>query len=241
MKLPSRNCAMTTYQPRSIRSHQMPPLESGDRLTRPEFERRYAAAPQIKKAELIEGVVYVASPLRFQQHAEPHSRLHGWLWTYQVATPGLRLGIEPTIRLDLDNEPQPDAVLIVDESVGGQARITEDGYLEGTPELVVEVAANSVSIDTGSKKQAYRRNGVLEYVIWQSYENQLEWFCLQDGDYVLLQPEADGVLRSRVFPGLWLAIDALLNNDMPTVLTVLQQGLQSAEHQEFTNQLATRR
>jgi Uma2 family endonuclease len=218
-----------------------PPLESGDRLSRPEFERRYTAAPHIKKAELIEGVVYVASPLRFQQHAEPHSRLHGWLWTYQVATQGLLLGIEPSVQLDMDNEPQPDIVLIVDEALGGRSRLTEDGYLEGAPELVIEIAASSVAIDTGSKKQAYRRNGVLEYIVWQSFENQLEWFCLVDGEYSLLQPDPDGIVRSRVFPGLWLVIDALLNNNMGEVLAILQQGLQSAEHQDFVRRLIERK
>jgi Uma2 family endonuclease len=227
-------------QPTHPNTQLLPPLESGDRLTRPEFERRYTAAPNIKKAELIEGVVYVASPLRFQQHAEPHSRLHGWLWNYQVSTPGLLLGIEPTVRLDLDNEPQPDIVLILDEAVGGRSRLTEDGYLEGAPELVVEIAASSVAIDTGSKKQAYRRNGVLEYIVWQSFENQLEWFCLVDGDYILLQPSPDGIIRSQVFPGLWLGIEALLSNNMAQVLSILQQGLQSGAHQEFVRQLSKR-
>jgi Uma2 family endonuclease len=217
-----------------------PPLQSGDRLSRTEFERRYAAAPQIKKAELIEGIVYVASPLRFQQHAEPHSRIHGWLWTYQISTPGLLLGIEPTVQLDLDNEPQPDIVLIVDAAFGGQAKLTEEGYLEGVPELVVEIAASSAAIDTGSKKQVYRRNGVLEYIIWQSYENQLEWFSLEDGEYQLLSPDPDGIIRSRVFPGLWLAVEALLGNQMRQVLEVLQAGLQSAEHKAFVEQLTGR-
>jgi Uma2 family endonuclease len=215
-----------------------PPLESGDRLTRPEFERRYEAATHIHRAELIEGVVYVASPLRFQHHAEPHSALHGWLWTYQVATPGLRLGIEPTIRLDFDNEPQPDIVLLLDESVGGQARLTEDGYLEGTPELVVEIAASSVAIDMGSKKQAYRRNGVLEYIVWQSYENRLDWFQLVEGDYQLLLPDETGVIRSQTFPGLWLAVDALLGDKMARVLEVVQAGVQSPQHQAFVQELA---
>jgi Uma2 family endonuclease len=212
-------------------------LENGDRLTRPEFERRYLDAPHIKKAELIEGIVYVASPLRFQQHAEPHSRLHGWLWTYQISTPALRLGIEPTIRLDLDNEPQPDIVLILEEAVGGQAKLTDDGYLEGVPELVVEIAASSAAIDTGSKKQAYRRNGVLEYIVWQSFENRLHWFHLVEGEYQALLANEDGIIRSQVFPGLWLAVEALLNNQMAQVLEVLQLGLNSPEHKEFVEQL----
>jgi Uma2 family endonuclease len=234
---------MTTHLPRQTLSDEqrIPPLESGDRLSRPEFERRYAAAPCVKKAELIEGIVYVASPLRFSPHAEPHSRLITWLGTYAAYTPGTKSGIEPTIRLDLDNEPQPDGVLILDESAGGQARLTEDGYLEGTPELIAEIAASSVAIDTGSKMQAYRRNGVKEYLVWQAFENHLEWFCLIDGEFVLQSPDAGGVIRSRIFSGLWLAVDALLTNNMVRVLEVLQEGVRSPEHQSFVQQLVTRK
>jgi Uma2 family endonuclease len=213
------------------------PLESGDRLTRPEFERRYRASP-IKKAELIEGVVYVASPLRFQQHAEPHSRLTTWIGTYVALTPGTRSGIEPTGRLDLDNEPQPDIVLLIDEAAGGQARLNPDGYLEGTPELVIEIAASSAAIDLGDKKQAYRRNGVAEYLVWQVYDNRLDWFSLVDGDYQLLPVDAEGVVRSITFPGLWLAVPALLQGDMAQVLRVLQAGLQSPEQQQFVADLS---
>ena len=216
---------------------KLPPLESGDRLTRPEFERRYAAAPHIKKAELIEGIVYVASPLRFTPHAEPHSRLVTWLGTYATFTPGTRSGIEPTVRLDLDNEPQPDIVLILDEAVGGQARLTEEGYLEGLPELVVEIAASSAAIDLGNKKQAYRRNGVKEYIVWQVFENQLDWYQLVDGEYRSLSPDEDGIIRSQTFPGLWLAVEDLLSNQMMQVLTVLQDGLKSPEHTVFVANL----
>ncbi|NEQ21909.1 MAG: Uma2 family endonuclease [Microcoleus sp. SIO2G3] len=216
---------------------QVPPLESGDRLTRPEFERRYAAATHIKKAELIEGIVYVASPLRHKQHGLPHSRVITWLGVYQALTPGVDLSVEPTVRLDLDNEPQPDAVLFIEPDAGGQTQLSSDGYIEGSPELIVEIAASSASIDRGKKKQAYRRNGVLEYVIWQSYENQIEWFVLTDGEYRLLSPDTDGIIRSQVFPGLWLAVEALLNNRMARVLEVVQEGLKSAEHTAFVEQL----
>ncbi|PSB23086.1 hypothetical protein C7B76_01500 [filamentous cyanobacterium CCP2] len=221
--------------------HQLPPLESGDRLTRPEFERRYAAAPHIKKAELIEGIVYVASPLRHEQHGKPHSRVMTWLGVYQAMTPGVDLSVEPTVRLDLDNEPQPDAVLFIEANAGGQTRISPDGYIEGSPELIVEIAASSAAIDSGIKKQVYRRNGVLEYVIWQSYDNQLEWFWLTDGEYQLLSPDPDGIIRSRVFPGLWLAVEALLSNQMSRVLTALQEGLNTSEHDAFVKQLGEKR
>ena len=217
----------------------VPWLESGDRLTRPEFERRYAAAPHIRKAELIEGIVYVASPLRFQKHAQPHSRLTTWLETYAAFTPGTSSGIEPTVRLDLDNDVQPDIVLVRDELVGGGARLTEDGYLEGVPELVVEIAASSAAIDLGNKRQVYRRNGVSEYIVWQSLEQRLDWFHLVAGDYQPLLPDEAGIIRSQVFPGLWLAVDAFKNNQMMDVLQVAQQGINTAEHARFVEKLAS--
>jgi Uma2 family endonuclease len=208
----------------------LPPLENGDRLTRYEFERRYNAMPHLKKAELIEGVVYMAVALRFRSHSEPHGNLIGWLWTYKIVTPGIELGIEPTVRLDLDNAPQPDAVLLIEPQYGGQARLSEDDYIEGAPELVAEIAASSAAIDLGDKKRAYRRNGVKEYIVWQVFEQRLDWFSLQDGDYVPLPTDPNGIIRSQVFPGLWLAVDEMLAGNMARVLAVLQEGLASAEH-----------
>ncbi|MEB3283639.1 MAG: Uma2 family endonuclease [Lyngbya sp.] len=217
---------------------KVPPLENGDRLSRPEFERRYTATPDRRKMELIEGVVYVASPLHFEQHAEPHSDLIGLLWTYRRGTPGIRLGIEPTIRLDLDNAPQPDGVLFFDQSRGGNCRITEDDYLEGAPEFVAEIAASSVAYDLHDKKRAYRRNGVQEYMIWKIYENELDWFALTEGEYMQLVPDETGIIRSQILPGFWLAVPALLAGNMGEVLAVLQQGLNSSEHADFVKQLS---
>ncbi|QJB45426.1 Uma2 family endonuclease [Dolichospermum flos-aquae] len=217
---------------------QILPLENGDRLSRHEFERRYTESLDIKKAELIEGVVYVASPLRFQRHAEPHAKLMIWLGNYQIYTPGIKLGIEPTIRLDQDNEPQPDGVLLIDESLGGKSRITDDDYIEGAPELVAEIAASSAAYDLYDKKKAYKRNGIQEYLVWQSLENKLDWFGLHDSEYILLQPDTEGIIKSQVMPGLWLSVTALLAGDMVKVLEVLQTGLNSPEHTEFLRRLS---
>lgn len=208
----------------------IPPLENGDRLTRQEFERRYQGMAWLKKAELIEGVVYVPAALRFRSHAEPHSRIITWLGVYQAFTPKVELADNPTVRLDLDNSPQPDAVLLID---GGQTTISEDDYIEGAPELIVEVAASSAAYDLYEKKRAYRRNGVQEYLVWRVYENELDWFHLSAGEYVLLQPDTQGIVRSQVFPGLWLDISSLLSGAMSEVLSILQQGLNSPEHHEF--------
>ncbi len=192
-----------------------------------------------QKAELIEGVVYLASPLRFESHAEPHGHFIGWLWTYQIATPGVRLGIEPTVRLDRDNEPQPDGVLLITPTSQGQSRLSDDDYIEGAPELVIEIAASSVAIDLHDKKKVYGRNGVKEYIVWQIFESKLDWFSLQQGEYVSLEVDADGIIKSQVFPGLWLSIYDFLVCNMQQVLAVLQLGLNSPEYQIFVQQLSS--
>jgi Uma2 family endonuclease len=213
----------------------VPALESGDRLTRAEFERRYAATPETFKAELIEGVVYVASPVR-AFHGNPHFNLITWLGVYCTATLGVSGSDNATTRLDLDNEPQPDALLRIE--IGGNSIISEDGYIEGSPELVAEIATSSAAIDLGTKKNAYRRNGVQEYLVWQTFENRLSWFRLSAGEYLLVEPDADGIIRSSTFPGLWLAVSALLEGRMMEVLNTLQVGLSESKHQAFIQSLA---
>ena len=229
---------MVRSNPRpSIENQRVPPLENGDRLTRHEFERRYQAAAHIKKAELIEGVVYLPAALRFKSHAEPHGALIGWLWYYAMATPAVELGIEPTIRLDADNAPQPDGVLRLPEWAGGQSRLADDDYIEGAPELIVEIAASSVAIDLNDKLNAYRRNGVQEYIVWQIFESRVDWFRLQEGRFQLLPLDSDGVIRSQIFPGLCLAVSALLSKEMSQVLAISQAGLASPEHTQFIQRL----
>lgn len=215
---------------------EIPPLESGDRLTRIEFERRYEAMPHIKKAELIEGVVYMASAVRAKRHGQPHAAIMAWLGAYWIATPGLDLLDNATVRLDEDNEPQPDAMLRID--VGGQSIISDDDYVEGAPELIVEIAASSASYDLHDKLKVYRRNRVQEYLVWRVYNKKFDWFRLNQGEYILLEPNADGAICSEVFPGLWLAVSALLDGNLAEVLAVLQKGLETSEHQAFVENLS---
>jgi len=224
-------------KPKNVSAIATPILENGDLLSRSEFERRYQAMPRLKKAELIEGIVYMASPLRFKSHAQPHANAMGWLWYYTIATPGAFLGDNPTVRLDMDNELQPDAVLLIDPTRDGQTRIDEQDYIEGAPELIIEIAASTASIDLRDKKRVYRRNGVKEYLVWQVTSNRLNWFSLKGEEYIELLPDAKGIIKSQVFPGLWLSVSALLAGDMQDVLTNLQAGLSSTEHQEFVQRL----
>ena len=224
-----------------VATSSVPRLENGDRLTRQEFERRYRAMPHLKKAELIEGVVYVPSPLRARSHGQPHSDIIGWLSVYRAATPGVMVCDNTTVRLDLDNEPQPDALLRIESELGGQSRISEDDYVEGAPELIVEIASSSASYDLHDKLQVYRRNGVQEYLVWQVIEQKLDWFRLEQGEYVCVTPDEEGVIHSQIFPGLNLAVEALLAGDLATVLAQVQRGIAIEAHQTFVEGLAQRR
>jgi Uma2 family endonuclease len=227
----------TTSSLRAPSREEVPPLENGDVLTRAEFERRYEAMPHLKKAELIEGVVYVPSPVRHRYHGHQHTHLISWFGYYEAHTPGVEASDNVTVRLDLDNEPQPDALLFIDPTCGGQARIDADGYIEDAPELVAEVASSSASYDLHAKLRVYRRNGVREYIVWRVLEREIDWFVLRAGQYERLSLGAEGLYCSEVFPGLWLDPAALLRGDLATVLAVVQRGLASPEHAAFAVRL----
>jgi Uma2 family endonuclease len=222
-------------------SEKLPILENGDRVTRDEFERRYHQMPDVKKAELIEGVVYVPSPLRYNQHGKPHSDIMTWLGVYRASTPGVYTADNATVRLDWDNEVQPDALLRLDESVGGNSRISEDDYVEGAPELIAEIAGSSVSYDVHDKLQVYRRNGVREYLVWLVQDQELHWYVWEEGTYRQQQPDESGILKSPFFPGLWLDVSALLEGQMQQVLAVLNSGMNSGQYQEFVEQFSNNR
>lgn len=205
-----------------------------------EFLRRYGLLPEVKKAELIEGVVFVGSPVRIEEHAEPDSLLQGWLVTYLASTPGLQAAGNATIRLDPKNCPQPDALLRIRPEHGGQSGNSDDGYVLGAPELVAEISASTRSLDLHGKLAVYQRFGVREYLVWCVDDAEVRWFHRRDDAFARLAPEADDVVKSRVFPGLWLDVPALLRGDAAAVLARLRDGLATPEHAAFRDALARR-
>ncbi|MBA4179225.1 MAG: hypothetical protein C0506_01415 [Anaerolinea sp.] len=199
-------------------SPSIPCLDNGDRLSRAEFHRRYEAMPHLKKAELIEGVVYLGSPVRIE-HSRGDKQLTAWLAAFELTTPDVEACSNASVLFDDDNEFQPDICLR--RVAGGTSRV-EDGYVTGPPELVVEIAASSVSRDLHMKKEVYRRHGVQEYIVWRVLDEALDWFVLRDGEYVEQKPDARGVIESQVFPGLRLAVTELLAGDFAGVLAEQQ-------------------
>ncbi len=213
---------------------EVPELHSGDRMTRAEFHRIYEQMPAGFKAELIGGTVYVASPLK-RRHGTYHVLLGTLFGTYQLHTPGVESGDNATVLLGDEGEPQPDLFLRIAPEHGGQSGTTTDDYVTGAPELLTEIANSSRSIDLHAKKDDYARYGVCEYLVLCVREQQLRWFDLRAGSE--LTADADGIVRIRSFPGLWIDVAALLREDR-RLLTMLEQGLATPEHAAFVQALA---
>ena len=228
-----------------------PSLRHGERLTRDEFHRRYAAAAAGTKAELVEGVVHVhshpamPSPVSFDKHAEPHGRFSFWAGYYCLKTPGVRFGVEGSVFGDASNEAQPDVLLCRPEAVGGQTRLVtrnDKQYVASAPELAAEVSASTASLDLNAKLRAYQRGGVREYVValTEQMPMRVRWMTLAGKLFAPTSPDpADGLLKSRVFPGLWLDADALLAGDLARLVAAIERGCATPEHAEFVSRLAS--
>jgi len=214
----------------------LPLLEAGQHLDQPTFHERYEAMPPETRAELVGGVVYMASPVSVD-HAEEDDNVGGWLFHYRLSTKGLGSGKNSTVILGEFGEVQPDGHLRIPEELGGQTRIERD-YIVGAPELVVEIAQSSRDYDLNEKKVDYERAGVLEYLVVELDRQRIHWFIRRAKRFAALRPGPDGIYRSKVFPGLWLDPDALVTRDLDRLIRVLEQGLASPEHGKFVAKLA---
>ena len=235
---------MTVASKPIISARGLPELYSGDRMTREEFHRIYQQTPENFKAELIGGIVYVASPLKI-----PHGTSHPYLATafFLCAgkTPGVEVGDNTTILLGEEGEPQPDLYLRILPDYGGQSKTTideengEDEFVDGAPELIAEIAHSSVAIDLHAKREDYRRYGVREYFVLSLKEQQLRWFDLPNDQELRIRD--DGILRAKTFPGLWIHGPALLAKNVEQFMGTLHQGLATPEHESFVRELSARK
>jgi Uma2 family endonuclease len=214
------------------RSKRLPPLENGDQLDQPTFQARYEAMPEDCRAELIGGIVHIPSPQKVP-HSKAQRLVVRWLDEYAEATPGSEMLLNNTQILGPDSEPEPDACLFILPEYGGRVYVDADDYLRGAPELIVEVSSATESIDLHRKKLDYQKAGVIEYVVLALRTQQVFWFIRQRGKYKEVSLPADGIFRSRTFPGLWLDAEAMLRCHRPVVLAALKEGLATPEHSAF--------
>lgn len=213
------------------------PLVSGQRLTLNEFMSRWDAQPDLKNAELIEGIVHVPSPVSVD-HANPDRSAIVWLGTYSYFTPGSHCLNNNTWIMD-GSSTQPDVCLRILPEYGGRS-IVSNNYLVGAPELIVEISGASAALDLGPKLKLYERMGVQEYITFELAKRQITWRILEKGTYTIQKHGTDGIFRSAVFPGLWLDNTAFCADDGQKVLSTLQVGLNSVDHQQFITELAGR-
>jgi Uma2 family endonuclease len=228
----------------------VPLLSDGDRLTSEEFLRRYEADPYVVRAELLKGVVHINArrvtvngketivpPISGGGHSGPQAKVMTLLGLYSAQTPGLELNGPTTVHVSTLNNPEPDALLRILPEYGGASSLGEDDYIDGPPELLVEISNTTGARDMGTRLEAYRDEGVKEYLVWRTNKGEMNWFVLRRKKYVALVPDTNGVLKSETFPGLWLDVPQLLANDMAAALATLQQGLALPEHAAFVAKL----
>ena len=228
-----------TSRPAATPSPAQPPLIAGQRLDRATFHERYEALPPGARAELIDGVVYMPSPVR-SRHGRASVPPIVWLSYYEENTPGVEVLDNASVALGPATEVQPDAFLQVMPTLGGQAR-DEEGIIFGAPELVVEVSHSTKRADLGPKLVEYELAGVQEYVIRLVEPDDVRWHARREGKLALVAPDGDGLYRSSAFPGLWLDPRALLAGDMRRLRAVVDLGVATAEHAAWVAKLAARR
>ena len=231
MKMPSAERVQKRPAP------YVPPFQSGDVMDQGAFHALYQTTPPGFRAELIGGVVFMPSPVT-RRHSAPHGKLGTWLGMYAAETDGTESLPDATMILSQDSEPQPDLSLIIVPEIGGQTEVSSEDYLIGAPELAIEIAHSTASIDLHSKKWSYERYGVREYIVVETKTQTVHWFIRRADKFVLLKSDADGLFKSRVFPGLWLDPDALFERSAKRLLAALQLGLATPEHAKFAAKLA---
>ncbi len=214
-------------------------LYNGDKMTREEFHSIYETLDVKIKAELLGGIVFISSPLK-QPHALKHPRVNTLLDTYQAFTTGVQFSNNATVLLGRSDVVQPDLFLRILPEFGGQSKNSHDDYVAGAPELVVEIAHSSKSMNLHLKRTRYARAGVLEYIVVCLYPQKVYFFQLQSGKKNIYS-STDGFLKSTVFPGLWIDINALFEMDYTKSMDFLNQGLSSNEHSAFVDLLSKRK
>jgi len=211
-----------------------PLLVNGDRMGQAEFHARYEACPENQKFELVGGIVYMASP-ESRLHSLYCEELGYLLGVYRRHTPGIESAPDATAILGEESEPQPDLSLRLEPEYGGQSHVNEGGYYTGPPEFAAEIAYSSRAIDLHKKRSDYERAGVLEYLVVRVEEPEMHWFNFASRGTI--KAHRKGVFCSKVFPGLWLHRQALLERDSVQTETVLRQGLASRTHAAFVKRL----
>lgn len=213
-----------------------PPLREGDRLTGEEFLRRWEAMPDLKRAELLDGVVHMPSPVS-HLHNAIHPLLSAWLVEYMKVTPGCQAGIDGTWLMSPTTIPQPDLTLRLLPECGGQSSVVNE-YLAGSPELAIEISHSTSARDLGPKGQLYLAHGVPEYLVVLTKKPDVIWREVAGGRYRRIPAGTDGIFRSRIFPGLWLDPKALWNLDPVSLSAALSRGIAAPEHAAFLKHLS---
>jgi Uma2 family endonuclease len=210
-----------------------PLLANGDRMKQAEFHRLYELYDEDTKIELVGGIVYMSSPLS-RSHSDCAGRLGYAFERYAEDTPGVEVLHNATTILGEESEPQPDLGLRVLPEFGG--RSWDEGiYVGGAAELFAEIAYSSRALDLHAKLRDYRAAGVLEYLVVLIEDQEVRWFHFPSDSEI--RPNRQGIAKSRVFPGLWIDVPALLRLDSRALRKAVEAGSRSKPHASFVRRL----
>ena len=216
----------------------IPPLRDGDRLDREEFHRRYEAMGEGAWAELIDSVVHLDRVPGDYTSGRTRATLSGWIGSYRLHTPNLQAAIHLTTFVDTRNVFQPAVSLMRSDTA--RQRLGKDGYLRGSPDFACEVREGGDGcVDLNAKRLAYEQAGLGELlVVLLDKPWRVRWLSLVHGAFADVHPDpADGLFKSRVFPGLWLDVDALFADDLQRLSAAVERGCATPEHAAFVERL----
>jgi hypothetical protein len=211
-------------------------LLEGQRLDQSAFHDLYESMPPGTRAELIDGVVYMPSPIGMQ-HGGALVPVIVWLAYFAEHTPGVQVMDNVTTIVGRRSELQPDAMLRILPECGGRTS-NKRGFVRGAPELVFEVARASRYVDLGPKLVVYQQAGVLDYIVHAMNPDEILWFSREQKTLVPQTIGSDGLYRSTTFPGLWLDPQALVAMNYQRLRAVLDLGCATPEHAAFVAKLA---
>jgi len=175
-----------------------------------------------EKADLIDGVIYMASPDNTDAN-----ELQGWLATIlSLFLDEVDLGKLYTsrvaFRLAKRNSPEPDIAFVKKQRL----HLVKRGHVEGPPDAAIEIVSpDSIQRDYLKKRRQYQRFKVPEYWIIDEVRQRVVMLRLgEDGKYHQVKPK-NGELHSEVLPGFWFRPEWFWQQPLPKKTKILQEIL----------------
>ena len=174
----------------------------------------YALVPDRQKADLLDGVIYVASPDTY--HGDQYTNFLARLLAgfCEARDLGKVFGSRFAFRLSPHRCPEPDVAVVL----ASRLHLVDDHGMTGGPDVAVEVVSrDSRTRDYRDKRRIYEESGVSEYWLVDPIKGRADFLVLEAGKYQSAVLDDGSIFRSRVLPGFFLDGRWLFGEDLPKV------------------------